>query len=202
MPEAARLHARIVRVDRAPVFVTSRPEKAREASRLGFTLECVPLDLAEPQALDPLTVVDAKARAAFQQLQRPVIVEDSGLEVHAWRRFPGALIKWLEKTAGVESLARMLDPFGQRGATATCAVAYFDGSRLTAARGESAGSIAPAPRGTGGFGWDCVFIPDGSSLTFAEMSDEEKDRVSHRRRAWENLADGLPEVFGERRPSS
>jgi XTP/dITP diphosphohydrolase len=189
-------------VDRAPVFVTSRPEKAREASRLGFPLECVPLDLAEPQALDPIAVVDAKARAAFQKLQRPVIVEDSGLEVHAWRRFPGALVKWLERTAGVASLARMLDPFEQRGATATCAVAFFDGSRLTAARGESTGSIAPVPRGTGGFGWDCLFIPDGSSLTFAEMSEEEKDRVSHRRRAWENLAEGLPEIFDGLRRSS
>ena len=45
-----------------------------------------------------------------------------------------------------------------------------------------------ASRGEGGFGWDALFIPDGSDRTFAEMSGEEKDRVSHRRRAWEALA--------------
>jgi len=188
-------------MDRSPVFVTSRPEKAREASRLGFSLECVALELAELQSLDPMAVVDAKARSAFAMLGRPVVVEDSGLEIHAWNRFPGALIKWLEKTAGVESLARMLDAFGQREATATCAVAYFDGSRLTAARGESAGSIAPAPRGQGGFGWDSVFIPEGSSRTFAEMSGAEKDHVSHRRRAWEKLAAELPDLLRPQDPN-
>jgi non-canonical purine NTP pyrophosphatase (RdgB/HAM1 family) len=179
-----------------PVFVTGRPEKAAEAGRLGFRLEHVALELAEPQALDPGEVVEAKARAAYAKLARPVVVEDSGLEVHAWQRFPGALVKWLEKSAGLEALARMLDPFGQRQATATCAVAYFDGFDLTAARGEALGSIAPAPRGSNGFGWDAVFIPDGSALTFAQMSSQEKDRVSHRRRAWEALAAKLPDVFG------
>jgi len=188
-------------MERPPVFVTSRPEKAKEASRMGFALECVSLDLAEPQALDPIAVVDAKARSAFEKLGRPVVVEDSGLEIHAWNRFPGALVKWLEKTAGVASIARMLDPFGQRRATATCAVAYFDGSRLTAARGESAGSIAEIPRGRGGFGWDSVFIPEGGTLTFAEMSDAEKDRVSHRRRAWEKLAQEVPELLSKGIPN-
>ena len=144
-----------------PVFVTGRPEKAQEAERLGFRLERVNLDLAEPQALDPGEIVESKARDAFARLARPVVVEDSGLAIRAWNGFPGALVKWLERSAGLEAIARMLDRFPDRSATATCAVAYFDGRRVVQGRGEVPGAIADAPRGEGGFGWDALFIPEG-----------------------------------------
>lgn len=174
------------------VFVTSRAEKALEAARLGFEIERLDLDLPEPQALDPSDIVEAKARAAFAALERPVLVEDSGLAIRAWGGFPGALVKWLEKSAGVANLARMLDPFTDRSATAVCTIAYCDGGEVVTARGETPGTIAAAPRGAGGFGWDVLFIPDGSDRTFAEMAPEEKDRVSHRRRAWDAIAPRLP----------
>jgi XTP/dITP diphosphohydrolase len=51
--------------------------------------------------------------------------------------------------------------------------------------------VAIAPRGTNGFGWDAIFIPDGETRTFAEMTGAEKDARSHRRRAWEALAKTL-----------
>ncbi len=177
-----------------PVFVTGRVEKAREAERLGFRLERADLDLTEPQALDPADIVEWKAREAFGKLGRPVIVEDSGLAIHAWGGFPGALVKWLERSAGLEAIARMLDGFPDRSATATCAVAHFDGHRVVAGRGEVTGTIALSPRGSRGFGWDSLFVPTGSDRTFAEMTGEEKDHVSHRRRAWEALLEKLPEL--------
>lgn len=170
------------------VFVTSRVEKAREAERMGFPVERLDLDLPEPQALDPSEIVEAKARTAYRALSRPVLVEDSGLAIRAWGGFPGALVKWLETSAGVAALARMLDGFPDRGATAVCAIAYCDGAETLTARGETQGSIAPAPRGGGGFGWDVLFIPEGRDRTFAEMSAAEKDSLSHRRRAWEALS--------------
>jgi non-canonical purine NTP pyrophosphatase (RdgB/HAM1 family) len=174
------------------VFVTSRPEKAEEARRLGFDVERLELELPETQAIDPGEVVEHKAREAFARLERPVIVEDSGLAVHAWGGFPGALVKWVEKSAGVAAIPRMLAGWDDRRATACCVVAYFDGSTLVAGRGECEGSIAVEPRGAGGFGWDTIFAPTGSSETFAEMGGERKDRVSHRRRAWESLSEQLP----------
>ncbi len=173
---------------RAPVFVTGRPEKALEAERLGFPLERVDLDLAEPQALEPADVAEAKARAAFERLGRPVLVEDSGLAIEAWGGFPGALVKWLEKTAGLEGIARMLDPFPDRSARAVCAIAYFDGETLHAARGVAEGSIAASPRGSQGFGWDALFVPGGGDRTFAEMAPADKDRVSHRGKAWAEMS--------------
>jgi XTP/dITP diphosphohydrolase len=174
------------------VFVTTRAEKAREAERLGFRIERLDLDLPEPQALDPSEIVSEKARAAYERLSRPVLVEDSGLAVRVWGGFPGALIKWLEKSAGLEALARMLDPFPDRSATAVCAIGYCDGGETVTARGETDGTIASAPRGSNGFGWDVLFVPEGASRTFAEMSGEEKDRISHRRRAWDAMAARLP----------
>jgi XTP/dITP diphosphohydrolase len=172
------------------LFVTSRAEKAEEARRMGFSVERRELELPEPQALDPAEVIEAKARAAFERLRAPLVVEDSGLAIEAWGGFPGALVKWMEKTVGLEGIARMLDPFPSRRATAVCVVAFFDGARLRVGRGEARGSISSAPRGEGGFGWDRLFVPEGDARTFAEMPPGDKDRVSHRRRAWETF--GIP----------
>lgn len=174
------------------VFVTSRAEKAKEAERLGFAVERLALDLPEPQALDPSRIVEEKAKTAYAALSRPVLVEDSGLLLDAWGGFPGALVKWLEKSAGVAAIPRMLDAFDDRRATAVCAIAYTDGGEIVSSRGETRGAIAPAPRGSNGFGWDTIFVPEGDVRTFAEMSGADKDRVSHRRRAWEALAARLP----------
>jgi XTP/dITP diphosphohydrolase len=170
------------------LLVTSREEKAREAARMGFHVERVSLELPEPQALDPLEVVEAKARDAWRSLQRPLVVEDSGLHLSAWGGFPGALVKWIEKSAGIAAIPRMLDAWENRAATGVCVLAFFDGKELQIGRGEVSGRIAEAPRGSVGFGWDTIFEPEGDPRTFAEMAPEEKDRISHRRRAWEALA--------------
>ncbi|MDQ6894324.1 MAG: non-canonical purine NTP pyrophosphatase [Acidobacteriota bacterium] len=175
------------------VFVTSRPEKAEEARRFGFEVETLHLDLPELQSLDSADVVEAKARAAHEKIGRPVLVEDSGLALSAWGGFPGALVRWLEKSAGVAAIPRMLGDSEDRRATAICVVAWFNGARLVTARGECAGEISRGPRGDSGFGWDSIFIPEGSGQTFAELGPAGKDRLSHRRRAWEALSARMPE---------
>ena len=117
-----------------------------------------------------------------------MLVDDSGLEIAAWGGFPGALVKWLVKSADVATIARMLDPFPDRRARAVCALAGYDGERWVEAVGIAEGSISARPRGSGGFGWDPIFVPTGSPRTFAEMEPEEKGRLSHRGRAWRELA--------------
>lgn len=155
---------------------------------MGFAVERLDLDLPEPQSLDCAEVADAKVRAAYERLRRPVLVEDSGLEVLAWGGFPGALVKWLEKSAGFAAIPRMLDPFPDRRARAVCAIACFDGGRIVSALGVTPGSIANEARGSAGFGWDPIFVPEGFDRTYAELPPEEKDRVSHRANAWRELA--------------
>lgn len=155
-------------------------------------MERLDLDLSEPQALDPEVVAREKVQLAWERLRRPVLVEDSGLEILAWGGFPGALVKWLEKSAGLDGIVRMLEPFPDRSARAVCVIAGFDGEHLLTARGVTEGAIArPAPRGAGGFGWDAIFVPQGSKKTFAELLPVEKDAVSHRGRAWAALAEKL-----------
>jgi XTP/dITP diphosphohydrolase len=181
------------------IFVTTNEHKRREVQEiLGFELERADLDLPEIQAIDPAEVAADKARAAREVLGRPglpVLVEDSGLMVDAWNGFPGALTKWLMHSIGSEGLLRMLPPGEDRSARAVCvvALAQADGNVLTF-RGEVPGTLAQRPRGTGGFGYDPVFIPEWSSMTYAEMG-EGKNEDSHRARAFRAVREWLGEAW-------
>ncbi len=164
------------------VFVTGSDDKHREAQEiLGFALERVRLDLAEPQGLDVVAVAREKARAAHARLGRPVLVEDTALELAALGGFPGPLVRWLLEAAGAEAIARILDPFADRGARARCAALVWDGTRERLGVGEVRGAIVRAPRGGAGFGWDVVFAPEwGGGRTYAELTAVEKNERSHR----------------------
>jgi non-canonical purine NTP pyrophosphatase (RdgB/HAM1 family) len=174
-------------------FVTSNPGKAREAAAiLGHEVAGCALDLPEVQSLDFREVARAKAIVAARALGVPVLVEDSGLCVSGWGGFPGPLTKWV--TGGVlgpGGLAKMLDGFADRAAEAVSVLAVArPGEReedVIVAEGRVPGSIALHPRGENGFGWDVLFIPEGETRTFAEMSEEEKNLASHRARAFQLL---------------
>lgn len=178
-------------------FVTSNPGKAREAAHfLGRPVAAVPFDLPEIQSLDFAEVARAKALAAAAQLGRTVLVEDSGLEVAAWGGFPGPMTKWITAgPLGQKGLARMLDAFPDRSATAVSALALAKpGDRpeeVLVAVGRKVGTLAASPRGTNGFGWDVLFVPQGATRTWAEMTAEEKNRDSHRARAFAALRETL-----------
>ena len=175
--------------------MTSNPDKAREAAEiLGLELKSVALDFPEPQTLDVAEVAAAKAIAAREALSEPdlpVLVEDSGLIIEAWNGLPGALTKWFLRSVGNEGLLRMLSAEENRSARAVCAVvvADVDGS-VRAFVGEVRGSIASEPRGSGGFGWDPIFSPEGYAKTYAELGVL-KHRDSHRARALKAARAGL-----------
>ena len=174
-------------------FVTSNAGKAREAATLlGRTVAAQPLDVPEIQSLDFSEVARAKALVAARAFGIPVLVEDSGLVVAGWGGFPGPLTKWITMGAlGQEGLAKMLDGFSDRGAEAVSALAVArpgqEEKDVVVAVGRVAGSIALHPRGNNGFGWDVLFIPEGATRTWAEMSEDEKNRDSHRARAFASL---------------
>ncbi len=171
------------------ILVTGNENKWREAQRiLGRPLERAAIDLPEIQAPTTAEVAREKARVAFDQLKQPLVIEDAGLELPALGGFPGPFIKFWEKLGGLESICRALDGFRNRTAVAVCVLGVARDGRIEVVEGRIRGTIADEPRGDNGFGWDAIFIPDGETRTFGEMSPDEKDARSHRRRAWEALA--------------
>jgi len=169
-------------------FVTGNADKLREAAEILATpVRGVSLRLEEVQTTDLRELVRHKARAAFDHLGRPLLVEDSGLVFRAWGELPGPFTKYFERHLGLAGMVRALAPFGDDRAEAVCALGYHDGARVHHFEGRVAGRIVH-PRGSGGFGWDAIFAPEGSPRTYAEMSAAEKNAGSMRRLALERLA--------------
>jgi non-canonical purine NTP pyrophosphatase (RdgB/HAM1 family) len=174
------------------VFVTSNTNKWQEAQRiLGVALERAELDLEELQAETVAAVAIAKAKAAYARLQRPVIVEDAGVELLGLGGFPGPFIKYWEKLGGLTSICRAADGLGDRRVRAVCALGICSERGSEVVVGSVDGLLSLHPRGHAGFGWDAVFVPQGEGRTFAEMTPAEKDVRSHRRHAWELLREKL-----------
>ena len=175
-----------------PVFVSSNTGKVREVEAiLGVPIEQFDLDLPEIQALDVADVAREKALAAYRHTGRPVFVEDTGLSIAALGGLPGALVRWFLATVGPVGICALIPAGASRAATARTAVAWCDGDSVDVLIGETAGRVTAEPRGSGGFGWDAIFQPDGSPRTFAEMDRAERDRFSMRRRAIEQRRDRL-----------
>lgn len=135
----------------------------------------------------------AKARDAFTATGLASVADDSGLSVDALGGMPGVLsARWAgnhgDDTANTALLlAQLRDvPDGRRGAAFVSACALASSSGEVVVRGEWPGTIIREPRGEGGFGYDPVFLADGSDIggrTAAELSPAEKDAASHRGRA-------------------
>jgi non-canonical purine NTP pyrophosphatase (RdgB/HAM1 family) len=175
------------------IFVTSNLGKFREAEAvLGRSLDHSELDLPELQTLDLQEVVRGKAKTAWERLGRPVLVEDTGLELAGLGGFPGPLVRWLLASVGAEGICKVVSCFDDRRATARCLICATDGSTEIFGEGVVEGTIAPSPRGGGGFGWDSAFVPaDGGGRTYGEMNEDEKNLISHRHKAFIALRDAL-----------
>ena len=174
------------------VFVTSNSGKAREASHfLGRPVEACPLELAEVQSLSFEEVVRTKAVDAASRLGCPVLVDDSGLAFPAWNGFPGPFTRYALEATGLAGLAGMAGLLPGRRAEAVAVLALARPGDAPAdvvvAEGRVPGSLLASPRGTNGFGWDPLFVPEGSDRSYAEMTDAEKNRLSHRAQAFAAL---------------
>ena len=163
------------------IFITGNQRKADfMAKYLNYPIDHRKLDLDEIQSLDVHVVIEHKVRQAYKVVKNPVLVEDIGLYFNAMGRLPGVLIRWFLEEIGNDGLCRLLDVYDDRSAVAKVCYAYYDGSLLKIFDGEVAGRISDTPKGDDGFGWNCVFIPDGSNKTYAEMDGEETDKFSLR----------------------
>ena len=171
------------------ILVSSNPNKAIEAERiLRMPLLRVALTLPEIQAADVEDITRYKLEIARTKGYHRLVVEDVSLGFDELGNFPGPYVRWLLEAAGGKGLAAIAYALNNRAAKAQCCVAYWDGEEGHVFRGECIGEVLVEPRGTQNFGWDPWFQPRGSTKTFAEMTAEEKDRISHRGDAYRRLA--------------
>ncbi|MEM4277319.1 MAG: XTP/dITP diphosphatase [Thermoplasmata archaeon] len=178
-------------------FATSNEGKFKEISQKmaerGYELEHVRLSYPEIQA-DTLeeTIVPA-LEWLVQRHSGPLMIDDSGLFVDALRGFPGVYSSYVFRTIGCKGILRLMEGVSDRGARFECCIGFIaPGQQPSIVKGIARGAISHDMRGTGGFGYDPIFVPEGYSQTYAEMDIHEKNRISHRARAVEAFLERLP----------
>jgi non-canonical purine NTP pyrophosphatase (RdgB/HAM1 family) len=174
------------------ILVSSNPNKGIEVERiLGTRVLRVSLTLPEIQAATVEEITRYKLEVARTKGYGQLIVEDVSLGFDELGNFPGPYVRWMLEAAGGNGLAVIAYALRNRTARAQCCVGYWDGSEASLFIGECVGEVLVEPRGERHFGWDAWFQPHGSKKTFAEMTDDEKDAVSHRGNAYRKLAEHL-----------
>ena len=174
------------------VFITGNQHKADYLAKwLGMPVEHQKVDLDEIQSLDAREVAEHKVRQAYERVQRPVLIEDVALTFTGLGRLPGTFIKWFLEELTVDGLCKLADGLSTREAVASITYALFDGTEVRYFEASVKGVITSEPRGDSGFGWNAIFLPDGSDKTYAEMTDEELKPFSHRAKAIDKLREYL-----------
>ncbi len=116
----------------------------------------------------------------------PLIIDDSGLFVDALKGFPGVYSSYAMKTLGCDGILSLMQGRKKRSARFECVIGFL-GEERKLFKGKSEGKITHEKRGSGGFGYDPIFEPEEYERTYAELSSEEKNEISHRGRAMEKF---------------
>ncbi|MBW2967870.1 RdgB/HAM1 family non-canonical purine NTP pyrophosphatase [Candidatus Woesearchaeota archaeon] len=180
------------------VFLTGNPNKLREAKQILTDYEIIgnDADLPELQEINSELIVTDKIRRGLALLDSEVFVEDVSLSFNALNGLPGPLIKWFLKTVGRRGLVDIISKFEDKTAVAKCMIGYGvparDGKpeQILVFEGSVRGRIVE-PEGESNFGFDPIFLPDEYEKTFAQMTSEEKNSISHRRIALEKFREYL-----------
>lgn len=184
-------------------LITSNMGKLKEFQHglepLGLRVRHLPIECDEVQADRLEDVVKACIAQVVQQGHEDFILDDSGMFVHHLKGFPGVYSSYVNETLGCPGILRLLEGAPDRTAHFECCIGcHFHDAGQIIVKGSSPGRIGMEQKGSGGFGYDPIFIPDGSDVTFAEMDLEEKNRFSHRGAAMRafvtELRKNLPEA--------
>lgn len=198
------------------VLATRNSHKATELKRIleELDLDCELLTVADfpnaPEVEETETTFEGnallKARALVKFTGLAAIADDSGLCVDALDGSPGVLsARWSGATENIDQanlklvLEQIKDVSAEnRGAKFVCAaVAVFPDGKELVALGEMQGNLLDAPIGENGFGYDPIFVPTGYDITTAQMSGADKDAISHRGKALNQLAQQISEVISK-----
>ena len=163
-------------------FASSNEHKFQEAERilanLGMQINLFKTTLEEIQSNNLNDIAEKKAINAYDLIQKPVIIEDDGLFINSLNGFPGPYSSYVYDTIGNKGIMNLLENSQVRDAKFVSIIAYCD-SDCDVKLFESSipGKISSIIE-KGGWGYDPIFIPDGESKTYANVSD--KDKFSHR----------------------
>lgn len=178
-------------------FVSRNEFKLREAATIlaDASVKVIPLAirLDELQTEDTRQLVKDKTMKAFRQVGRPLFVEHTGLYLNHLNGLPGGLTQVFWDTLQADKFAELFGNSAERRVTAKTIIGYTNAKQFFTFEGEVTGHISERPRGAKDFQWDCIFIPEGFTETFAEMG-ERKNNISMRRIAMDKFANFLKEL--------
>ena len=183
------------------IFATKNGGKFREVEKL---FDITDIELISLSDFDNIPDIDEngntfienatiKAMEIYKIFKRPVIADDSGLSVEALNGAPGVVsARYAGEDASdkennfklLKELEKFEEPYK---AKFVCASVYYNGKELISACGEMHGKIIKEARGSNGFGYDPLFVPDGYILTNGELELSEKNKISHRAKAFNEL---------------
>lgn len=165
-------------------FATGNKGKIGEAQKiLNIPIGILDIELDEIQDLDLKKIIKHKVEQAYELVKAPVFVDDVSVEIEAWQGFPGPFIKWLRKNEENKLLLHMMRNETNRNLKIIATIGYYDGAEVRYFTGSVDCELANEDKGLNGWGLDPVLIPKGYDKTWAEMSVEEKNSMSHRRLA-------------------
>lgn len=168
-------------------FITGNEGKLKEVQSILPEVKQKNIDLPEIQEVDARKVVEAKLLEALKHEKGEFIIEDTSLYLDCMNGLPGPLIKWFLKKMGNNGLWQIAEKFGNFKAQAKTIIGYAKNSKeIYFFEGDLDGEITKPTRETG-FGWDPIFKPAEFSKTFAEMTKAEKNEISMRRKALNEL---------------
>jgi len=169
-------------------IITHNQHKYEEMKKIIPQLQMVDMEYPEIQADTIEEVIDFALAYLSERVEGNFIIDDSGLFIHTLNEFPGVYSAYVFKTIGNEGILRLMEGKKDRSATFKTIIGMHIEGQDFKFIGLCHGKIAHIPRGSNGFGYDPIFVPEGYDKTFAEMSTEEKNRVSHRGKAIRKVA--------------
>lgn len=177
-------------------FLSGNKFKLEEASlilgNVGVSVVPVKAKVEELQTEDSARLVKDKALKAFEKIGRPLFVEHTGLYIDYMKGLPGGLTQIFWDTLQADKFTQLFGKDGENTLVAKTVIGFVDGKRFHLFEGSVNGHVPPEPIGKREFQWDCVFVPEGEILTFAELGERKND-ISMRKKALDKFASFLKE---------
>lgn len=182
-------------------FMSGNKHKIAEVQRIlapvGVDVVPVSRKIEELQTEDVERLVRDKLTKAFEAIGRPLFVEHTGLYLSGLNGLPAGLTQIFWDRLEADRFADLVAGLGDAKVTAKTVLGYCDGHKVHLFEGAIKGTVPRKPAGPTDFQWDCVFVPDGSTQTFAEMGAA-KDDISMRRKALDLFAAHLKFAKGKK----